>query len=288
MNIKIVLQLVMILLLTLGATHARGQDAYVVDAGVLNVRACPDVACQVLGTVKQGQQLEVLAREGNWYKIRLNNQTGYVSRKYVKTGDEIKNSRERQVKKPGTWEPLLFETLSKILPVKSLLTWVITLSLAVMLYFLYWYFNFLDQRFIELLGSTKEGGKGWPLVVSGLAGILFAAAVLWNGKEAGWFLAHGIALIPSCHTAVHWMIFISAVMVIMTLLGVLVESFFRLSPLYAPLRFLILAFICGITYFVAFYLTILLVFIIILIIILSIGLAVLSSMAYERTVYYYD
>lgn len=287
MNIKIVLQLVLILLLTLCATYVLGQDTYFVEASALNVRACPGTACEVIGTVKKGQKLDVLAREGNWYKISLNNQTGYVSRKYVKTGDEIKNGAGKQEKKKGNQGPFLFKFLSKILPVKSLFTWVIILSLAVMLYFLFYHFTSLDQGFIELLGSTKEGGVGWFLVTSGLAGILVAAAILVNGKEAQWFLSHGIAVIPTCHTTIHWMIFIAALIEIMTLLGILVESFVRAGPLYAALRFLILAIICGITFFVAFYLTILLAFIIIVVIILTVALAVLSAMAEEGRVYYY-
>jgi hypothetical protein len=295
------LQLVIILLLSLCPTHAVGAApvdkgnfiahiSFIVDISVLNVRQCPGTECKMIGSVKKGQKLYVMGIEGNWLKISFNNKTGYVSRKYVRMDNNGKTKTGKQAKRQRTEGPPLFMYLSKILPVKSLLTWVIILSLAAMLSALFYFFKFLDEKFIELLGSSEDGGVGWPLVTSALAGILLAVAVLWNGEEAQWFLTRGIGVIPSCRHAVHWIIYIAAVVAVMTLPGTLVESVVRVGPVFAALRFLIVTIIGIITFFVAFYMTILVAIIVMIIIGLYIALAVLSAMGSQRRVvyYYYD
>jgi hypothetical protein len=280
-----------IIFLSLVTAQAMGRETHVVDIGALNVRACPGTACQVIGTVKKGQKLEVLTVEGKWLKININNKTGYVSRKYVKTIDKtidgIQNRTSEHATAQKTGAPAFFTFMSKAFPVKSVLTWVIMLLLLAMLCFLFYYFKKLDQRFIQFLGSQKGGGVGWPMITTALAGVLLAAALMTKGKEAEWFLTHGIGIIPSCQTTTHWVIYMSFFIGIMSQVGVLVESVMRVGPKFAALRFLMVAAICGITFIVAFYMTILLALIFIIIIALFFGGILLKSMMTPRRVYYY-
>ncbi|MCP5107655.1 MAG: SH3 domain-containing protein [bacterium] len=279
------IQLVIILFLWLCPTRAVGVEPvekgnfiahidFIVEIGALSVRQCPGTSCKILGSVKKGRKLYVMGIEGNWLKISFNNKTGYVSRKYVSMNKRAKKRTGKQAKRQITQNPpSLIVNLAKILPLNSLATWVIILSLAVGLYFLFHYFKRLDSKFINLLDSTKDenGGFGWPLIAAALAGILLAAAMLDDGISS--------------------MISIVVLIAIMTLLGVAVESVKRLGPKFAALRFLILAVICFITSFVAFYMTILLAFIIIVIIIIGLCIAgiLLASMGRRRRVtIYYD
>lgn len=56
-----------------------------VTADVLNVRQEPSTECSVSTKVNSGEYLDILENESNgWYKIDINNLTGYVSADYVK------------------------------------------------------------------------------------------------------------------------------------------------------------------------------------------------------------
>lgn len=56
-----------------------------VTADVLNVREEPSTECSVSTKVNSGEYLDILEEESNgWYKIDINNLTGYVSADYVK------------------------------------------------------------------------------------------------------------------------------------------------------------------------------------------------------------
>ena len=50
----------------------------------LNVRTGPSTSYSIIGTLKNGDQVNILGRDRNWYKISANNLTGYVSSSYIK------------------------------------------------------------------------------------------------------------------------------------------------------------------------------------------------------------
>ncbi|MGN7896292.1 SH3 domain-containing protein [Bacillus sp. 22475] len=58
--------------------------AYIVDATVLRVRTGPANYYPVIGGALKGQHLQVVDVENDWYKIKYNNHTGYVSHEFVK------------------------------------------------------------------------------------------------------------------------------------------------------------------------------------------------------------
>lgn len=54
-----------------------------VNATVLNVRPTPDTTGAPIGQLRQGDAVTLLSREGDWYAISLNGQTGYISAEFV-------------------------------------------------------------------------------------------------------------------------------------------------------------------------------------------------------------
>ncbi|MGD6836606.1 SH3 domain-containing protein [Bacillus thuringiensis] len=68
-----------------GQTKSVQKDGtYSVDTTVLRVRTGPANYYPVIGGVLKGQHLQVVDVENNWYKIKYNNHTGYVSHEFVK------------------------------------------------------------------------------------------------------------------------------------------------------------------------------------------------------------
>lgn len=58
-------------------------DKYRCTAGVLNVRIHPNKTSQVLGTLRKGQEVEVIDIENGFAAIEYNGQRGYASLKYL-------------------------------------------------------------------------------------------------------------------------------------------------------------------------------------------------------------
>lgn len=66
-------------------TPAAAQTTGVVTAGALNVRTGPGTNFVVIGSVVRGQQVTILERSGNWYRIASGRDRGWVSSRYVST-----------------------------------------------------------------------------------------------------------------------------------------------------------------------------------------------------------
>lgn len=50
----------------------------------LNMRTMPNTSAKVIVTVPADTQVEIIEKEGNWWKIKYRNNTGYASSKYLK------------------------------------------------------------------------------------------------------------------------------------------------------------------------------------------------------------
>ncbi|NIL29335.1 SH3 domain-containing protein [Bacillus thuringiensis] len=72
--------------------------AYIVDATVLRVRTGPANYYPVIGGALKGQHLKVVDVENDWYKIKYNNHTGYVSHEFVKF---VKGKSAQEQEKQG-------------------------------------------------------------------------------------------------------------------------------------------------------------------------------------------
>ncbi|MFX3623613.1 MAG: SH3 domain-containing protein [Ectobacillus sp.] len=60
------------------------QSYYYVDCSSLRVRSGPDTNYSILGSLQNGQQVQVIGETSNWYKIKFGGKEGYISKRYVK------------------------------------------------------------------------------------------------------------------------------------------------------------------------------------------------------------
>lgn len=68
-----------------------------VTADTLNIRKGPSTDTSVVAMLSKGVECEVLEEEGNWYKIKYQNYTGYVSKDYV----EVINQTSEEEQEPS-------------------------------------------------------------------------------------------------------------------------------------------------------------------------------------------
>lgn len=54
-----------------------------VDASALNVRAKPTTQSKILNCLKRGTKVNIVEKQGDWYKIKAGNKTGYVASRYI-------------------------------------------------------------------------------------------------------------------------------------------------------------------------------------------------------------
>lgn len=64
-----------------------------VNANALNVRQAPSTSSAVLGTVYNGEKLNVTATDGDWATILFNNNTAYVSQQYITIEESVSQTR---------------------------------------------------------------------------------------------------------------------------------------------------------------------------------------------------
>ena len=65
-------------------TKANSIGLGTVTANKLNVRSGPSTSYNIVGTLNNGENVEILSRDNNWYEVSANNLTGYVSASYIK------------------------------------------------------------------------------------------------------------------------------------------------------------------------------------------------------------
>ena len=66
---------------------------YNVETGLL-IRETPDKNANILDSLLNGAGVEVVGEEGNYYKIKYNGITGYVTKSYVKVDGEVPKTEE--------------------------------------------------------------------------------------------------------------------------------------------------------------------------------------------------
>lgn len=69
---------------TASTNSAQNQDKTgTVKASMLNVRKAPNTSAQVVGQLTNGFKVTIIESSGEWYKVKYNNLTGWVSGSYV-------------------------------------------------------------------------------------------------------------------------------------------------------------------------------------------------------------
>ena len=80
---------------------AGGTSSGVVMADVLNIRSGPWGT--IVGTFKQGAKIEIISREGSWYKLNYNGSTAYVHAGYISTESAPASAKDGYVNTPGSY-----------------------------------------------------------------------------------------------------------------------------------------------------------------------------------------
>lgn len=73
-----------IMLLLIVLSNKAFADTATVSTDTLNLRSKTSTSSDIIELLNSGDKLEILSEEGNWYKVKHNNNEGYVSKDYVK------------------------------------------------------------------------------------------------------------------------------------------------------------------------------------------------------------
>ncbi len=63
-----------------------------VTTETLNIRKSPSTSAQVIAMVSEGVECELIEEDGDWYKVKYKNYTGYISKEYAKLEGQASNS----------------------------------------------------------------------------------------------------------------------------------------------------------------------------------------------------
>ncbi len=92
-------QILLATLLTVSPLISFATDYYIATT-VLNVRTGAGTEYSVSFTLQKGDEVELLSKENNWYKIKYLGKTGYAYSKYLKfsrTISDPKSNTSRQI-----------------------------------------------------------------------------------------------------------------------------------------------------------------------------------------------
>jgi Nuclease-related domain/Bacterial SH3 domain len=85
-------QILLATLLTVSSLISFATD-YCIATTVLNVRTGEGIEYSVSFTLQKGEEVEVLSKNGNWYRIKYFGKSGYVHSKYLKYSRTISDKR---------------------------------------------------------------------------------------------------------------------------------------------------------------------------------------------------
>ena len=79
--------LVLTVIFSIGVTNIYADSTGVVTASKLNVRKGPSIKYSKKGSLNKSKSVKILDESDGWYKINLNGSQGWVSKKYIKLGE---------------------------------------------------------------------------------------------------------------------------------------------------------------------------------------------------------
>lgn len=71
-------------------------DTGTVRVNSLILREGPSTSTDVITTLKQNQEVEIIKQEGKWYQVKYKDLTGYVYGEYIKVKEEVKQEEIKQ------------------------------------------------------------------------------------------------------------------------------------------------------------------------------------------------
>lgn len=88
---EIIVGIILAVLIILVSNKSMATTA-IVNTDTLKLRKEASTDSDVLSLLNLGEKLEVIEKAGDWYKVKVNNKTGYVSKDYIKVSEEISNN----------------------------------------------------------------------------------------------------------------------------------------------------------------------------------------------------
>ena len=88
---EIIVGIILAVLIILVSNKSMATTA-TVNTDTLKLRKEASTDSDVLSLLNLGEKLEVIEKAGDWYKVKVNNKTGYVSKDYIKVSEEISNN----------------------------------------------------------------------------------------------------------------------------------------------------------------------------------------------------
>ena len=91
--------LVLTVIFSIGVTNTYANSTGVVTASKLNVRKGPSIKYIKMGSLYKNKNVKILDESNGWYKVNLNGNKGWVSKKYVK---EYENTTSNNIEDKTT------------------------------------------------------------------------------------------------------------------------------------------------------------------------------------------
>lgn len=88
---EIIVGIILAVLIILVSNKSMATTA-TVNTDTLKLRKEASTDSDVLSLLNLGEKLEVIEKAGDWYKVKVNNKTGYVSKDYIKVSEEVSNN----------------------------------------------------------------------------------------------------------------------------------------------------------------------------------------------------
>jgi hypothetical protein len=243
-----------------------------------------------LAVLKEGDTILVTEKvKENWYKVQIDStKAGYLSESNI-TANTYAEGSSMMVQKTKL-------ILKDIFNFTSWVSWVIAISLAIILFFVMKHSWQIDEKFYLLkLKNVKkpevEGSKSsgtisgtsiqkpgflerflpfdsfpwWPMLIGVLLGAQFFTGILWDAETSAWFWSGGFSFIPSGYDrAILWILWSTSIIAIIGVVLLFLESYVIAGPYFAILRILLNLVFIAMAFLVTYYLLVLVIIILIL------------------------
>jgi hypothetical protein len=197
---------------------------------------------------------------------------------------------------------VIFQSIFNFTNIRS---WFIAVFFAILLYFVYKKYDFIDNLLNRIGrrdpmfqgGSKSEGGSSgnilkkvfplkrmrwWPMTIGAILALVVFIALIWDGGETEWFINDGFKLIPLGYTrSIHWVLYITFITLMFMYIVMIIESFVVVGPVMAIPRVIILTILILMAVLVTYYLSVLVVIIAIVMLVLYILSAMGSGSQYK-------
>ncbi len=258
------------------AESVKSGDRYIVSSSELILRDSVR-SSSYRSVLKEGDTLSVTSVLDDWLEVSCNDSVkGFVSRKNLLGNAYAENSSAMM----HTFK----QSVQNIFDFTSLRSWIIFLSMAVVLFFVKRYFYLLDVMLNRLrrrdpaaAGGSKSGGTSrkstflnrffppkrmqwWSMAIGAVAGLSLIVALIIDKGETEWFFNEGINLLPvGFDRGIHWFLFGLTWFVLLGLTAMVLESYVVTGPAVMWIRVPILLILNIMTFVVSIFLSIVLV-----------------------------